>query len=264
MRKQNKPQNSLPRGKWVNAQIQVTKQGKILAKVSPDSIPRLENPSQYTDDYLATTNSGRLLTPQTYLAYKLKGKARSYSRGYLNALMKDLRRIGASAVRSAGGGTAYVSTKQNPRRRNVSAGFVDEEGIFHPIRASYDYNRRRAGDPPKKRKAVKRKVLAKVNPSVVRYVAYDKQGYVKGRPTRSKLLAKVKGVIAGGGSGRYKQNPKGVYVVKVSSDRFVRPTLKSALKTGKDNAGIGGHFYVTAPSGVTTHYAYGSSGAKKR
>lgn len=30
-----------------------------------------------------------------------------------------------------------------PRRRNVAAGFYDEDGIFHPIRASYDYNRAR-------------------------------------------------------------------------------------------------------------------------
>lgn len=34
----------------------------------------------------------------------------------------------------------------NPRKRNVAAGFVDEDGIFHPIRASFDYNRGRAGE----------------------------------------------------------------------------------------------------------------------
>jgi hypothetical protein len=41
--------------------------------------------------------------------------------------------------------------------RNIKAGFYDEEGIFHPIRASADYDGRRAGDRrPKARKAKKR------------------------------------------------------------------------------------------------------------
>ena len=38
--------------------------------------------------------------------------------------------------------TKYV--RQNTK--NVAAGFYDEDGIFHPIRASYDYNRKRAGE----------------------------------------------------------------------------------------------------------------------
>jgi len=32
------------------------------------------------------------------------------------------------------------------RRRNIAAGFYDEEGIFHPIRASFDYQASRAGE----------------------------------------------------------------------------------------------------------------------
>jgi hypothetical protein len=40
----------------------------------------------------------------------------------------------------------------NPRRRNIAAGFYDEDGYFHPIRASYDYSAKRAGETPKRRK----------------------------------------------------------------------------------------------------------------
>jgi hypothetical protein len=49
----------------------------------------------------------------------------------------------------------------NPRRRskNVAAGFYDDEGIFHPIRASYDYKGSRAGES--KRKGKKRKAKRK-------------------------------------------------------------------------------------------------------
>ena len=34
----------------------------------------------------------------------------------------------------------------NPRRKNVEKGFVDKSGVFHPIRGSYDYNAKRAGE----------------------------------------------------------------------------------------------------------------------
>jgi hypothetical protein len=33
--------------------------------------------------------------------------------------------------------------------RNVAAGFVDDDGVFHPIRASYDYSAKRAGEKVK-------------------------------------------------------------------------------------------------------------------
>jgi len=43
------------------------------------------------------------------------------------------------------------------RMRNVAAGFYDEDGVFHPIRASYDYSARRAGEGSRKsRKSKKR------------------------------------------------------------------------------------------------------------
>ena len=45
-------------------------------------------------------------------------------------------------------------------RKNVAAGFMDEDGVFHPLRASYDYSRKRAGEKTK-RKAVKKKATAK-------------------------------------------------------------------------------------------------------
>lgn len=37
------------------------------------------------------------------------------------------------------------SIRANPRR-NVAAGFYDDVGVFHPIRASYDYSPARAGE----------------------------------------------------------------------------------------------------------------------
>jgi hypothetical protein len=43
------------------------------------------------------------------------------------------------------------------RVKNVAAGFVDEEGIFHPIRASYDYKAKRAGEKVKKARKTKAK-----------------------------------------------------------------------------------------------------------
>ena len=49
--------------------------------------------------------------------------------------------------------------KKNPRakRKNIAAGFYDEDGYFHPIRASFDYSGSRAGDKPKKRKSAKKR-----------------------------------------------------------------------------------------------------------
>ena len=46
-----------------------------------------------------------------------------------------------------------------PRRGNVAAGFVDEDGQFHPIRASFDYNAKRAGEGGSTRKKSTRRKL---------------------------------------------------------------------------------------------------------
>ncbi len=37
------------------------------------------------------------------------------------------------------------------RRRNIAAGYYDEDGIFHPIRASYDYDPSRVGEKRRRR-----------------------------------------------------------------------------------------------------------------
>jgi len=45
-----------------------------------------------------------------------------------------------------------VRSAVNPRRKNIAAGYYDEDGYFHPIRASFDYSPSRAGEGRKKRK----------------------------------------------------------------------------------------------------------------
>jgi hypothetical protein len=42
------------------------------------------------------------------------------------------------------------------RRRNVAAGFHDEDGVFHPIRASYDYSAKRAGESRSRKRRKRR------------------------------------------------------------------------------------------------------------
>jgi hypothetical protein len=57
-----------------------------------------------------------------------------------------------------------------PKRRinpheNVAMGFVDGSGVFHPIRASEDYSRAKAGETwIKRRAAAKKKKTAKKKP----------------------------------------------------------------------------------------------------
>lgn len=46
------------------------------------------------------------------------------------------------------------SAIKNPQRvRNVAEGFMDANGVFHPIRKSWDYERKRAGEKAEKRTA---------------------------------------------------------------------------------------------------------------
>lgn len=40
----------------------------------------------------------------------------------------------------------WKSFRGNPFRKNISAGFYDKSGVFHPIRASADYDRTRTGE----------------------------------------------------------------------------------------------------------------------
>lgn len=59
-------------------------------------------------------------------------------------------------------GQSQKKALANGRRylRNVAAGFYDDEGVFHPIRASYDYSAKRAGEkkprPHKRTRATSR------------------------------------------------------------------------------------------------------------
>lgn len=45
-------------------------------------------------------------------------------------------------------GKSYKKALSAGRRflKNIAAGFYDEDGVFHPIRASYDYSSSRAGE----------------------------------------------------------------------------------------------------------------------
>jgi len=66
--------------------------------------------SQYLSAYLAENSSrgiGKGLTIQSYLASRLQGKAKQYSRGYVVALKRSCERTGAVQGPSFGGSTAY-------------------------------------------------------------------------------------------------------------------------------------------------------------
>jgi hypothetical protein len=60
-------------------------------------------------------------------------------------------------IRVLPGGGVRIQGRGAATRENVAAGFVDEEGIFHPIRASYDYSSKRAGEGGKKKASKKKK-----------------------------------------------------------------------------------------------------------
>lgn len=64
-------------------------------------------------------------------------------------------------ILSARAGTLRGGRFTPAARRNIAAGFHDDEGIFHPIRASYDYDPSRGGDRPRKGKPRKKKAAAK-------------------------------------------------------------------------------------------------------
>lgn len=56
---------------------------------------------------------------------------------------------------------ATAQRLENPRRRNIAAGFVDEDGIFHPIRASFNYAPGRVGEKGKAKPAKRKRAKAK-------------------------------------------------------------------------------------------------------
>ena len=66
--------------------------------------------SQYLHAYLSGNEArgvGRGLTVQTFLAYRLRGKAKRYADKYVCALERSLSRVHAIKGKSAGGRTAY-------------------------------------------------------------------------------------------------------------------------------------------------------------
>lgn len=65
--------------------------------------------SKYLDSYLAETATGRLVTPGSFLAGQLRGKAKFYAGHYKQALVRALQaEPGVKAVPSAMGSVAYV------------------------------------------------------------------------------------------------------------------------------------------------------------
>jgi hypothetical protein len=81
------------------------------------------------------------------------------------------------------------SRRARPRRRmrrNIAAGFYDEDGYFHPIRASYDYKPERAGEGRKRRKSRRR--VKRANPRRPRIIKVGSVAMAK------KLARKLQGM----------------------------------------------------------------------
>lgn len=65
--------------------------------------------SQYLEAYLSETASGRLVTPGSFLAGELRGRAKAYAGQYRKALVRALEaEPGVKPVQSVMGGVAYV------------------------------------------------------------------------------------------------------------------------------------------------------------
>lgn len=77
---------------------------------------------------------------------KLKGWAETRYNGFLPLPP------GTRAVRVRKNSIDFLTVGKKKSRKNIFAGFYDEDGIFHPIRASADYSASRAGEGGRKRK----------------------------------------------------------------------------------------------------------------
>lgn len=65
--------------------------------------------SMYLESYLAETATGHLVTPGTFLAGQLRGKAKAHAGHYKQALVRALHaEPGVKAVPSVAGGVAFV------------------------------------------------------------------------------------------------------------------------------------------------------------
>lgn len=74
--------------------------------------------SMYLESYLAETASGHLVTPGTFLASQLRGKAKSYAGQYRRSLMRALEaEPDVKAVQSVAGGVAFVRVQSSQEAR---------------------------------------------------------------------------------------------------------------------------------------------------
>jgi len=103
--------------------------------------------------------------------------------------------------------TGYIYEKRERntvrrRRRNVAAGFVDDMGVFHPIRASYDYDPGRAGESRKRKRTVKKRVKKTVKRAAARRTvkrAAPKRSVKRAAPRRAaKRTVKRRSNVAAG------------------------------------------------------------------
>lgn len=72
------------------------------------------------------------------------------------------------------------------RRRNIAAGYYDEDGVFRPIRASYDYDPKRVGERRRRRSKSPRKRRGLRNPelSIMRKAMKDAWRKIRSRRRR--------------------------------------------------------------------------------
>ena len=72
-----------------------------------------------------------------------------------------VNRNGTVDVKVSGATANKLANPKRRKKRNVAAGFFDEDGYFHPIRASYDYSPGRVGEKGAKKRATKKKAKTK-------------------------------------------------------------------------------------------------------
>ena len=77
-------------------------------------------------------------------------------------------------------------------QRNVAAGFYDEDGYFHPIRASYDYSSKRAGESRKKAPAKKGRKKANATLSLDSLGGWIRAKAVKIEKVGGKKILRIK------------------------------------------------------------------------
>lgn len=91
---------------------------------------------------------------------------------------------GRIPIRANGRRGKFVALKGNAKRRNISQGFHDAKGVFHPIRGASDYDPGRAGEGSRK------KAKAKKAPAKKKAAAKKKTAK---RPAKKKAAARKGG-----------------------------------------------------------------------